>query len=48
MKQLKSLIEIPDKVQKLVLTLEIGELAIVSFQCLATEQQVIERKAIGQ
>jgi hypothetical protein len=48
MQQLKSLIEIPDNVQRLVLTLEVGELAVVSFQCLATEQQSIEQKAIRQ
>ena len=43
MTQLKSLIEIPDNLQRLVLTLEVGELAVVSFQCLATEHKASEQ-----
>ena len=43
MKQLRALIDIPDKVQKLVLTLEVGEVATVSFQCLVTEHKASEQ-----
>ena len=43
MQQLKPLIQIPDNLQRLVLTLEVGELAVVAFEGFATEQQAREK-----